>query len=101
MVGDLTQLCILLFSGMHYPSIMSAIGQHCAEKERTLVYSVISAGSHGGTLFTGLVGSVILQKYGWQAVFHFIGDYDISSDYINTPTSYYLLQHNCNICHFI
>lgn len=58
---------------MHYPSVMSAVGQHCNEKERTFVYSVISAGSHGGTLFTGLVGSIILENYGWEAVFHFIG----------------------------
>jgi len=62
-----------LIQGMHYPSVMSAVGQHCNEKERTFVYSVISAGSHGGTLFTGLVGSIILENYGWEAVFHFIG----------------------------
>ena len=65
----------IVYVGMHYPSVMSAVGQHCTEKERTFVYSVISAGSHGGTLFTGLVGSIILENYGWEAVFNFIGEW--------------------------
>lgn len=67
--------CKWCLTGLHFPSLMSAIGQHCVVKERTLVFSVIAAGGAGGTLFTGLFGSIILEKYGWQTVFHFLGSF--------------------------
>jgi len=60
--------------GMHYPSVMSATGTHVVETERTQVYSLISAGTHGGTLFTGLFGSIILHHFGWGSVFNFLGE---------------------------
>ena len=62
-----------LLLGMHYPSVMSAVGQHVSDKERTFVYSVIASGTHGGTVFTGLFGSIILKYSGWPAVFQFTG----------------------------
>ncbi|KAF6032628.1 SLC17A9 [Bugula neritina] len=62
-----------VLQGMHYPSVMSATGTHVVETERTQVYSLISAGTHGGTLFTGLFGSIILHHFGWGSVFNFLG----------------------------
>ena len=72
--GYIILLDLMTVLGMHYPSVMSAIGQHCIESEQTLVYSVVAAGCAGGALFTGLAGSIILEKYGWQSVFRFLGE---------------------------
>ncbi|XP_067935706.1 voltage-gated purine nucleotide uniporter SLC17A9-like [Watersipora subatra] len=62
-----------LLQGMHFPSVMSATGQHVSDKDRTFVYSVISSGTHGGIVFSGLFGSLILHLQGWPSVFRFAG----------------------------
>ncbi|CAG2215404.1 unnamed protein product [Mytilus edulis] len=42
------------------------------EHER-LTYSFICSGSHLGTLISGSIGSILLERYGWQSVFYFVG----------------------------
>ena len=62
---------------MHYPSVMSVLSQHCSDADRTFVHCIVSTGSPAGNLLTGLLGSIILEKFGWPAVFYFIGKFII------------------------
>ena len=61
--------------GFYFPSVMSMMSKRVIESERTFTFSVIGAGSHGGTLFVGLFGSAIIRNYGWAFVFYAIGTY--------------------------
>ncbi|XP_069126561.1 voltage-gated purine nucleotide uniporter SLC17A9-like isoform X1 [Argopecten irradians] len=62
-----------IFQGFHYPSMSSVVSRKVSEQERSLTYSFICSGSHLGTLLCGSIGSVLLDKYGWQSVFYFAG----------------------------
>ncbi|XP_052775661.1 solute carrier family 17 member 9-like isoform X1 [Mya arenaria] len=62
-----------VFQGFHYPGFSSLISRKIPEHERSLTYSIVCSGSHLGTLFCGSIGSLILESYGWQIVFYFLG----------------------------
>lgn len=64
--------------GVHFPSVTSLSSQRLLEQERTLFYSSVSSGVHLGTIFSGSIGSVVLENFGWQSVFHIIGILGIS-----------------------
>lgn len=61
------------FQGFHYPGTSSLVSKKISETERAFTFSFITSGQHLGTLFCGIVGSIILEKFGWQATFHLIG----------------------------
>ncbi|XP_067678257.1 voltage-gated purine nucleotide uniporter SLC17A9-like isoform X1 [Haliotis asinina] len=69
----LSRVLLGVCQGFHYPGMTSLISRKVVEQERSLTYSFIAAGSHFGTLFTGSVGSILLDRYGWQMPFYFIG----------------------------
>lgn len=69
----LSRVFLGMFQGFHYPSVSSIISRKVSEQERSLTYSFICSGSHLGTLLSGSIGSILMDKYGWQSVFYFIG----------------------------
>ncbi|XP_014779984.1 solute carrier family 17 member 9 [Octopus bimaculoides] len=69
----LSRVLLGIFQGFHYPSFTSIISRKVIEQERSLTYSFISSGSYLGTLFTGSLGSLLLDNYGWHSAFYFTG----------------------------
>lgn len=69
----LSRVMIGMAQGFHFPSISSIISRKVTEKDRSLTYSFICAGSPLGTLLSGSIGSLLLEQLGWQSVFYFAG----------------------------
>jgi ACS family sodium-dependent inorganic phosphate cotransporter-like MFS transporter 9 len=61
------------FQGFHYPGTSSLVSKRIVESERAFTFSFITSGQHLGTLFCGIVGSVVLENYGWRVTFHMVG----------------------------
>lgn len=59
--------------GVHFPSMSSMTTQNLCAAERTSFFSLLMSGSAAGTLLTGIMGSFILDYFGWQFVFRIIG----------------------------
>lgn len=59
--------------GVHFPSMISLTSQNLSANERTSFFSLLTAGSAIGTLLTGILGSFILDYFGWPSVFRIIG----------------------------
>ncbi|XP_062609999.1 voltage-gated purine nucleotide uniporter SLC17A9-like [Saccostrea cucullata] len=62
-----------MFQGFHYPSFSSIMSRKVSDQERSFTYSFICSGSHFGTLLCGSIGSILLESFGWQSVFYFVG----------------------------
>ncbi|XP_063140310.1 voltage-gated purine nucleotide uniporter SLC17A9 isoform X5 [Rattus norvegicus] len=62
-----------LLQGVYFPALTSLLSQRVQESERSFTYSTVGAGSQVGTLVTGGIGSVLLDRCGWQSVFYFSG----------------------------
>ncbi|XP_035826482.1 solute carrier family 17 member 9 isoform X2 [Aplysia californica] len=69
----LSRVSLGICQGFHYPGMTSIISRKVNEQERSLTYSMVASGSHIGTLLTGSVGSILMDRYGWQFPFYFIG----------------------------
>ncbi|KAL5022120.1 hypothetical protein ScPMuIL_001275 [Solemya velum] len=80
-----------VFQGFHYPGFSSIISRKVPEQERSLTYSFICSGSHLGTLMSGSIGSFLLENYGWQSVFYFVGLCSIT--WILVMRYYVIAQH--------
>lgn len=61
------------FQGFHYPGTSSLVSKRIMESEKAFTFSFITSGQHLGTLFCGIVGSVVLENYGWRITFQMIG----------------------------
>ncbi|XP_013421814.1 solute carrier family 17 member 9 isoform X1 [Lingula anatina] len=59
--------------GFHYPSVTSIVSKKISQKNRSLTYAFVAAGSHCGTLLCGSIGSLLLEYYGWESTFYVIG----------------------------
>lgn len=59
--------------GVYFPSMMSITSQNLSESERGNFFSLLTSGSAFGTLATGLIGTFILDYFGWPYVFQVIG----------------------------
>ncbi|XP_058452698.1 voltage-gated purine nucleotide uniporter SLC17A9 [Malaya genurostris] len=59
--------------GIHFPSMISITSQNLSANERTSFFSILTSGSALGTLLTGILGSFILDYFGWPTVFRVIG----------------------------
>ncbi|KAL1402006.1 hypothetical protein pipiens_006270 [Culex pipiens pipiens] len=59
--------------GVHFPSMISITSQNLCATERTSFFSILTSGSAMGTLLTGILGSFILDYFGWPTVFRVIG----------------------------
>ncbi|XP_019281889.2 solute carrier family 17 member 9 isoform X2 [Panthera pardus] len=62
-----------LLQGVYFPALTSLLSQKVRESERAFTYSAVGAGSQFGTLVTGAVGSLLLDRYGWPSVFYLSG----------------------------
>lgn len=59
--------------GLHFPSMVSVTSQNLNVTERTNFFSLLTAGAAVGTLLTGLLGTFLLDFFGWTVVFQVIG----------------------------
>nr|CAB3266123.1 solute carrier family 17 member 9-like [Phallusia mammillata] len=59
--------------GVHYPSLMSLLGQSICETKRSLPVGIVTASANFGSLVCGGVGSIILEHHGWQQTFYVTG----------------------------
>ncbi|XP_023271328.1 solute carrier family 17 member 9-like [Seriola lalandi dorsalis] len=62
-----------LLQGVFFPSLASLCSQRVVDGERGFLMSAMHSGSHLGTLLAGAMGSVMLDRYGWESVFYGIG----------------------------
>lgn len=59
--------------GFHFASMISVTSQNLNVDERTNFFSLLTAGASVGTLVTGLLGTFLLDFFGWTVVFQVIG----------------------------
>ncbi|XP_053664689.1 solute carrier family 17 member 9 [Anopheles marshallii] len=59
--------------GVHFPSMISITSQNLSSCERASFFSILTSGSALGTLLTGIVGSFLLDYFGWPTAFRVIG----------------------------
>ena len=64
--------------GMHFPSFTSIIAKRNPVTERALIFSFSLSGTAMGTIFSGLIGSMLLEYFGWPSVFVLIGFLSLS-----------------------
>ncbi|CAG5133071.1 unnamed protein product [Candidula unifasciata] len=69
----LSRVCLGICQGFHYPGLTSIISRKVLEHQRSFTYSIVSSGSYVGTLFTGGMGSIMLDHYSWPVPFYIIG----------------------------
>ncbi|XP_037539751.1 solute carrier family 17 member 9-like [Nematolebias whitei] len=62
-----------VLQGVFFPSLASLCSQRVVEGERGFLMSTMHSGSHLGTLLAGGLGSLILDRYGWESMFYCIG----------------------------
>ncbi|ESP00567.1 hypothetical protein LOTGIDRAFT_112031, partial [Lottia gigantea] len=62
-----------IFQGFHFPSMTSLVSKKTTQTERSSTFVAIATGSTFGTLLTGSLGSFLLDRYGWNMPFYFIG----------------------------
>ncbi|KAK3602604.1 hypothetical protein CHS0354_034330 [Potamilus streckersoni] len=62
-----------MFQGVHMPTVTSLVGHFVPPEERSSFSGLVVAGTYGGTLLCGSVGSLLLETYGWRSVFYFLG----------------------------
>ncbi|XP_028308838.1 solute carrier family 17 member 9-like [Gouania willdenowi] len=62
-----------LFQGVFFPSLASLCSQRVTENERGFMMSTLHSGVTLGTLLAGAIGSLLLERYGWESVFYCTG----------------------------
>lgn len=62
-----------LLQGVFFPSLASLCSQRVVEAERGFLMSTMHSGSHLGTLLAGGMGSMMLDRYGWESMFYCTG----------------------------
>ncbi|XP_029011763.1 solute carrier family 17 member 9-like [Betta splendens] len=62
-----------LLQGVFYPSLASLCSQRVVEGERGFLMSIMNSGSHLGMLLSGGMGSLLLDRYGWESLFYAAG----------------------------
>uniref|UniRef100_A0AAZ3R0P1 Major facilitator superfamily (MFS) profile domain-containing protein n=1 Tax=Oncorhynchus tshawytscha TaxID=74940 RepID=A0AAZ3R0P1_ONCTS len=77
-ISSLTSMTVARFlmgllQGVHYPSLASLCSQRVDEGERGFLMSTMGSGSYMGTLMVGGLGSLMLERYGWESVFYGAG----------------------------
>lgn len=59
--------------GVYFPAMISITSQNLNESERGNFFSILTTGSAFGTLTTGVLGTFLLDFFGWPWVFQVIG----------------------------
>uniref|UniRef100_A0A3B3VB72 Solute carrier family 17 member 9 n=1 Tax=Poecilia latipinna TaxID=48699 RepID=A0A3B3VB72_9TELE len=80
-----------LLQGVFFPSLASLCSQRVVEAERGFLMSTMHSGSHLGTLLAGGMGSVMLDRYGWESMFYCTG---LLAGLWAVTVKYYLLRVN-------
>ncbi|XP_017264914.1 solute carrier family 17 member 9 [Kryptolebias marmoratus] len=62
-----------VLQGVFFPSLASLCSQRVVEGERGFLMSTMHSGSHLGTLLAGGMGSLILDRHGWESMFYCTG----------------------------
>ncbi|KAM4571883.1 voltage-gated purine nucleotide uniporter SLC17A9-like isoform 2-T2 [Fundulus diaphanus] len=62
-----------LLQGVFFPSLASLCSQRVVEAERGFLMSTMHSGTHLGTLLAGGMGSVMLDRNGWESMFYCTG----------------------------
>ncbi|XP_075958797.1 voltage-gated purine nucleotide uniporter SLC17A9-like [Anarhichas minor] len=62
-----------VLQGVFFPSLASLCSQRVVEEERGFLMSTMSSGSNLGILLAGGLGSLMLDRYGWESMFYSIG----------------------------
>ncbi|XP_068454450.1 voltage-gated purine nucleotide uniporter SLC17A9-like [Clinocottus analis] len=62
-----------ILQGVFFPSLASICSQRVLEAERGFLMSTINSGSNLGILLAGGMGSLMLDRYGWESMFYCIG----------------------------
>uniref|UniRef100_A0A915PI16 Major facilitator superfamily (MFS) profile domain-containing protein n=1 Tax=Setaria digitata TaxID=48799 RepID=A0A915PI16_9BILA len=57
----------------HLPSMASMTSRHLTSLDKGRILGICLAGSHLGTALAGAIGSVLLETFGWRALFHCVG----------------------------
>ena len=83
-VRFLTGVC----QGVFYPSITAILTKHVPTAERSSILGIVMSGTSAGTMFTGFLGSIIIENYDWSNLFVAIGVVVISwTCWLNVLTS--------------
>lgn len=61
------------FLGFHLPSMASIVSRHLTTTDKGRVFGICLAGSHFGSVIAGSFGSILLESFGWRALFQFTG----------------------------
>ncbi|VDM76088.1 unnamed protein product [Strongylus vulgaris] len=69
----LTRILTGIGQAFHIPSMASMVSRHLTAADKGRVFGIILAGSHCGTVLAGSIGSLLVEKYGWRALFQFVG----------------------------
>lgn len=64
--------------GVYFPAMISITSQNLNESERGNFFSLLTTGSAFGTLTTGVMGTFLLDYFGWNWVFPVIGFLSLS-----------------------
>uniref|UniRef100_A0A3Q2G3T6 Voltage-gated purine nucleotide uniporter SLC17A9 n=1 Tax=Cyprinodon variegatus TaxID=28743 RepID=A0A3Q2G3T6_CYPVA len=69
----LARILMGLLQGVFFPSLASLCSQRVVEAERGFLMSTMHSGTHLGTLLAGGMGSMMLDRYGWESMFYCTG----------------------------
>uniref|UniRef100_A0A8C2XA42 Voltage-gated purine nucleotide uniporter SLC17A9 n=1 Tax=Cyclopterus lumpus TaxID=8103 RepID=A0A8C2XA42_CYCLU len=69
----MTRFLLGLLQGVFFPSLASLCSQRVLEAERGFLMSTMNCGVNLGTLLAGGMGSLMLDRYGWESMFYCIG----------------------------
>ena len=78
--------------GMYFPSMTSIVTRRNPVVDRAIVWSFAISGSSLGTLFSGFVGSVLIEQFSWPSLFFLSGTLTfvwifILRSFVNSTTS--------------
>uniref|UniRef100_A0A0R3RGR2 MFS domain-containing protein n=1 Tax=Elaeophora elaphi TaxID=1147741 RepID=A0A0R3RGR2_9BILA len=64
---------VIYFVAFHLPSMASMTSRHLTSFDKGRILGICLAGSHLGTALAGAVGSMLLETFGWRALFQCVG----------------------------
>ncbi|XP_065670063.1 voltage-gated purine nucleotide uniporter SLC17A9-like isoform X4 [Hydra vulgaris] len=59
--------------GFYFPALTSLVSKNIHPNNRNFAYSFAASGTSMGSIFSGLIGSLLLDYSGWRSVFLLIG----------------------------
>ncbi|XP_057684565.1 solute carrier family 17 member 9-like [Corythoichthys intestinalis] len=59
-----------MLQGVFFPSLVSLVARRSPEGQKSFLTSISQSGSSLGILLAGVLGSIMLERYGWESVFY-------------------------------